>query len=73
MTECRDCAKHARFPSWPGYTAGCGACHSRAFASLGDRWQQYEQRKRAWLEDNPGAWPLEVRDACARIREEIGL
>lgn len=36
-------------------------------------WLDYERRKRAWLESNPGAWPLEVRDACARIAEELGL
>jgi hypothetical protein len=38
-----------------------------------ERWVEYERRKRAWLEANPGAWPLEVRDACARIAEELGL
>lgn len=39
----------------------------------GDRLEEYERRKAAWFEANPGAWPLEVRDACARIAEELGL
>lgn len=72
MTTCRDCAKAARFSDWAGYTNGCEQCHARAFAPK-TGWQQYEARKAAWLEDNPGAWPLEVRDACARIAEELGI
>jgi len=38
-----------------------------------ERWAEYERRKQAWLEANPGAWPLEVRDMCARIADELGL
>lgn len=38
-----------------------------------ERWAEYERRKRAWLKNNPGAWPPEYADACARIAEELGL
>lgn len=69
--SCRDCETRARFPSWPGYTANCQACEARAFATLKPA-DEFEKRRLAWVEANPGAWPMEYRDACARLREEIG-
>jgi len=69
---CRDCIKASRFSDWAAYTVGCTGCQARMNAAA-DPWREYEKRKRAWLENNPGAWPLEVRDACARIAEELGL
>lgn len=71
MTDCRDCAKAARFPSWSGYTSGCPACFARAFNA--DPHHEYERRKQAWLADSPGAWAMGVRDACARIAEKLDL
>lgn len=69
--RCRDCLKAARFSDWAGYTNGCPTCHTRAFRV--DPRHEYERRKQAWLADNPGAWAMEVRDACARFAEELGI
>jgi len=72
VTDCRDCAEHAQDPSWAGYTAGCEACKARAFTGM-SRWDEYTQRARTWLQDNPSAYPAEYETACARIAEELGL
>lgn len=69
--SCRSCEKVTRFQLFDGYTAGCQACEARAFVTVSPA-EEFEKRRAAWLDANPGAWPLEVRDACARIRDEVG-
>jgi len=40
---------------------------------LAATWAEYEARKRAWREDNPGAYPCEIEHAAATIAWELGL
>lgn len=40
---------------------------------LAERWRMYEERKAAWLADNPGAYPAEIEHAAFYIAWELGL
>jgi len=40
---------------------------------LAQAWAEYERRKAAWINDNPGAYPMEIEHAAAAIAWSLGL